>query len=313
MGGELSTSSSQLLIEGRSLEVFEWKFADSHNIRDSRNTGGSRNIRDSRNTIVLIHEALGSASYWKSFPEQLARAACVNAVAYSRAGHGESEGPLEPRSVRYYQSQVETVLPQILRALSIEEPILYGHSEGAAIAFLYAAEGNPVKAIIAESPIVAPGENTLRTVEQMDAAEPRAELIEKLRRYHRNPEGVFSSWVEGIQLHLARQFPVASYLRRVQVPVLVLEGALDPFGGPAQRAILQAEIRNLHLTVLAQTGHLPHREKTQEVIEAVAHFLTEPLEPAGKALNEDVCDPPGPSSPGPPRSSNEIHPPSQTE
>jgi pimeloyl-ACP methyl ester carboxylesterase len=300
MRGELSMTSRQVLVAGRALEVFEWKLPDS------------RNTRGSRKTIVLIHEALGSASYWKSFPEELARAACANVVAYSRAGHGDSEGPLEPRSVRYYQQQVETVLPQLLRDLSIDEPILYGHSEGAAIAFLYAAEGNPVKAIIAESPIVAPGENTFRTVERMDAAEPRAELIEKLRRYHRNPEAVFSSWVEGVQLHLARQFPAASYLRRVQAPVLVIEGALDPFGGPAQRAVLKTEISNLRLEVLEETGHLPHRERTQEVVAAVARFLTEPLEPAGKALIDHDCNSPDLlNSPDPPRSSNELNPPSQ--
>lgn len=271
---EVSTSSARLTIEGKSLEILEWK------------------LRDAQDTIVLIHEALGSATYWKTFPEQLARATCANVLAYSRAGHGDSDGPLEPRSVRYYEQQVETVLPQLIREFRINAPILYGHSEGAAIAFLYAAAGNRVKAVIAESPIVAPAASTLRTVEQMDAAEPRAELIEKLRRYHRDPEAVFSSWVEGVQRHLSREFPPATYLRRIQVPVLAIEGALDPFSGQAQQAVLEAELPHLRLIVLPQTGHLPHREQTQEVLDAVARFLSKPLAPASKALVEPSCNPP---------------------
>jgi pimeloyl-ACP methyl ester carboxylesterase len=271
MGGEVSMRSSWLAVEGRSLELYEWS------------------LPGPRDTIILIHEALGSASYWKAFPEQLAQTTCANVVAYSRAGHGESQGPLEPRSFRYYQQQVEVVLPNLLRQLKIETPILYGHSEGAAIAFLYAAGGNPVKAIIAESPIVAPEESTLRTVEQMNEAQPRAELIERLRRYHRNPAAVFASWVEGVQVNLARQFPAANYLRHVNVPVLVIEGALDPFGGDAQRTLLETEISNLRLIVLPQAGHLPHREQPEQLVEAVARFLTEPLRPESKALVDRDC------------------------
>jgi pimeloyl-ACP methyl ester carboxylesterase len=244
-----------------------------------------------QDTIVLIHEALGSASYWKDFPALLAERTCTNVLAYSRAGHGDSDGPIEPRSMEYYRRQVDTILPALLREHRIANPILYGHSEGAAIALLYAAATKPVKAIIAESPIVNPGARSLATIEQMDRGQARTELIEKLGRYHRDAELVFASWVESVRGDLfSRKLHAADYLPRVACPVLVLEGTSDPFGGPEQEVALEAGIRRLRRVIMEGTGHLPHREQTQRVLESVAGFLTEPLEPAAEALVDKSCN-----------------------
>jgi pimeloyl-ACP methyl ester carboxylesterase len=245
----------RLELNQQSLEVLLWK------------------IPDAGDTIVLIHEALGSAAYWKNFPEGLGQSTATNVLAYSRAGHGDSEGPLEPRSERYYAYQVESVLPALVREFEIAEPILYGHSEGAAIAFLYAASGKPTKAIIAESPIVIGEKRALATVEAMNASDSRDELIEKLRRYHNDPEAVVRSWVEGVRGHLSREFPSERYLTRVACPVLAIQGAKDPFGGASQAKALQAGIAHLELVVLAEAGHLPHREQPEAVIAAAARFL----------------------------------------
>lgn len=272
MSQEISPIASRLLVNGKSLEVLEWT------------------VPGARDTIVLIHEALGSASYWKDFPALLAECTCTNVLAYSRAGHGESEGPVEPRSAEYYHHQVETVLPALLREHRIVKPILYGHSEGAAIAFLYAATRQPVKAVIAEAPIVIPGGRTLGIIEQMDRAEARQELIEKLGRYHQDAEMVFVSWVESVRGDFfSRKLLATEYLSRVQCPVLVLEGASDPFGGPEQEAALKSGLQRLRMIVMEGTGHLPHREKPQTVLESVSRFLTQPLEPAEEVLVDKSC------------------------
>jgi pimeloyl-ACP methyl ester carboxylesterase len=245
----------RLRLQQQSLEVLLWK------------------VSRAEDTIILIHEALGSASYWKNFPEKLGRSTDMNVLAYSRAGHGDSDGPLEPRSKQYYAYQVKTVLPALLREFEIVEPVLYGHSEGAAIALLYAAEGRPAQAIIVESPIVIGEPSALTTVEAMNASDARNQLIEKLGRYHKDPEAVFSSWVEGVRRHLARDFPSASYLTRVACPVLAIQGAKDPFGGAAQAKALQTGIAHLDLVVLPEAEHLLHREQPEAVIAAATGFL----------------------------------------
>ena len=50
-------------------------------------------ISHSRGTIVLLHEALGSVSHWRDFPDRLAERCEMNVLLYSRLGHGQSEGP----------------------------------------------------------------------------------------------------------------------------------------------------------------------------------------------------------------------------
>ncbi len=52
-------------------------------------------LEGARHTILLLHEALGSVSYWRDFPLELARATGANTLYYSRPGHGNSEGPIE--------------------------------------------------------------------------------------------------------------------------------------------------------------------------------------------------------------------------
>lgn len=242
-------------IEGKSLEVCRWRQGDT------------------RQAIILLHEALGSVSYWKDFPARLAASTRCDVIAYARAGHGESDGPLQPRSASYYQRQIDTVLPQLIAQFDLREPVLYGHSEGAMIAFLYAAAGNPLKAIIAEAPIVIGEKKALRVVNEMERGAAHEELIQKLSRYHRDAPAVFASWVEAVRLHLASEFPPTDYLTRVSCPVLAIQGEHDPYAGPAQGEALEAGLRSLTRVVLPDAGHLPHREQTDAVLESVAAFL----------------------------------------
>ena len=41
--------------------------------------------------LVLLHEGLGSARLWRSFPEDLQAATGRRVLAFSRYGHGRSE------------------------------------------------------------------------------------------------------------------------------------------------------------------------------------------------------------------------------
>jgi pimeloyl-ACP methyl ester carboxylesterase len=257
MKEEIAVESGWLALGRQSLEVRHWRLAGA------------------RGTIVLIHEALGSASYWKDFPIPLAQSSGMNVVAYSRAGHGDSDGPLEPRAPAYYERQVDVVLPRLMEEFRIAEPVLYGHSEGTAIAFLYAAAGKPVRAIIAESPIVLSEKKTLEAVNELDQPQARAELVERLSRYHRDAAAVFASWVEAARGHLAREFPAGAYLSHVRCPVLTIEGELDQYCSPAQSAVLEASLPDLQRVLLPGTGHLPHRERPEAVFEAVRGFLQE--------------------------------------
>jgi len=249
-----SPATSFVDANGRQLEVRRWE-------------SGASQI-----SIVLIHEALGSVSYWKDFPEKLAALTGFNVVAYSRAGHGESEGPVEPRSVEYYQSQIDVVLPAVLNHFSIERPVLYGHSEGAAIAFLYAAGKPSVQAVIAECPILVQEERTVQTINELGASYATSDMSRRLGRYHRNADEVFYSWLQSTRGTVFKNFPMHAYLLRITCPVLALQGSHDEFGSIRQFQALQSAIPSAK-HILLEAGHLLHREEPDLVVEYVQTFL----------------------------------------
>jgi pimeloyl-ACP methyl ester carboxylesterase len=225
-------------------------------------------------TILLLHEALGSVSYWKQFPHKLAHATGYNVIAYSRAGHGNSEGPLAKRTDAYYLRQVNTVIPTLLDHFSVADPVLYGHSEGAGISLLYAASSDRIRALILESPFVVSTNAAADLINQMAAAYPGSKLQERLAHYHQHPDEVFASWAQWAASLGDEVFPLRDFLPRVTCPVLALQGARDEFGTSLQLAALQAAIPNLQHETYPDTGHLPHKEQPDLVLQRVSQFLS---------------------------------------
>ncbi|MGC9197358.1 MAG: alpha/beta fold hydrolase [Acidobacteriaceae bacterium] len=227
-----------------------------------------------RGTILLLHEALGSVSYWKDFPEQLCRATGYHVLSYSRPGHGNSEGPLEERNAAHYQRQVEKVIPALLAIYGISDPVLYGHSEGAAIAMLYSASVASPRALILESPHLNPDEEVHHYVQNLVETYPGSRLQANLAKYHRDADAVFNHWATWVLRMRLEDFFPRELLRRIQCPVQVFQGARDEFGTNAHLDVLRQYLPNLESHVFAEAGHLPHREQTSALIAQVAQFLS---------------------------------------
>ncbi len=237
-------------------------------------------VPDARGTVLLLHEALGSVSYWRDFPARLALASGYNVLHYSRPGHGNSDGPLEQRTAAHYQRQIGQVIPALFGHYGVSEAVLYGHSEGAGIAMLYAATRRSAKALILESPYVAQAQDTLAHIRRMAAAYPGSKLQERLAQYHRNADDVFQSWAAwAVQFDVEEFFP-RTQLERIACPVLVLQGRNDAFGAAAHAAVLRAAVPHLEHEIFDNTGHLPHREVTDRLLNRVARFLNPPHPPA---------------------------------
>ncbi len=244
----------RLPIGGQALETALWK------------------VDAATGSILLLHEALGSVSYWKDFPQKLCAVTGHNVIAYSRAGHGDSEGPVEPRSIEYYEKQVDVVLPALLEHFHVETPVLYGHSEGAAIAFLYAARNGRVQAVIAECPIVVQEAQTVQTINSLESAYESSDMRRRLARYHLDADAVFHSWMRSNRSRLFTDYPMQQYLEQVDCPVLVLQGQRDEFGTLRQFEVLQQTLPEAQHVSL-DAGHLLHREQPDLVAAHVHAFL----------------------------------------
>jgi pimeloyl-ACP methyl ester carboxylesterase len=239
---------------------------------------------DTRGTILLLHEALGSVAYWRDFPEKLAAATGANVLLYSRPGHGYSEGPLEERNPDFYLRQTGIVIPELLDRFGVDAAIVYGHSEGAAIAMLFARQSDRARALILESPFVVVEPNSAEHIASMAAAYRGSKLQERLALYHRDADEVFYAWADWAT-GLTPGIPLPhTLLNQIKCPVLVLQGENDIFGSIVHREALRAALPAVEFELFANTGHLPHREQTEPVLNRAVRFVTAlgPLEHPGQ-------------------------------
>jgi pimeloyl-ACP methyl ester carboxylesterase len=227
-------------------------------------------------TILLLHEALGSVAYWKDFPEKLALATEANVLLYSRAGQGSSEGPIAPRTRDSYLREVNEVVPALLEHFRVDRPVIYGHSEGAGLGMLYAAISQRVKKLILESPFVIAQESSRHYIRSMASSYSGSRLQERLAQYHEDPDTVFSSWVSQVGEFGDGESPFGDFIARISCPVLVLQGANDEFGTKRHLDAILAVLPHTQHETFADTGHLPHRQQTDAVLERVSRFLAGP-------------------------------------
>ena len=79
--------------------------------------------------------------------------------------------------------------------------------------------------------------------------------------------------------HLTKDWSVMDRLGEIEAPTLVIAGREDFLFPPEHQAQLAAGIPGARLRIIERAGHNPHDEQTDEVMDAVAGFLTRPQPP----------------------------------
>jgi pimeloyl-ACP methyl ester carboxylesterase len=231
-------------------------------------------LPSSRGTIVLLHEALGSISHWRDFPARLAERCEMNVLLYSRLGHGQSEGPPAQRSRRYFEQQSLEVLPALLAEFAIEQPVLLGHSEGAAIALIYAANHpEKTRALVLESPILRTEPASAAGMAMAERAWRETDFRERLARHHREPDAVFAAWLSIRESDSLLSLPLEAHLPPMHCPLLVLQGERDEYATSLQTDALRPLAPHMRLVRLSDIGHTPHREQPEVVLDEIKAFL----------------------------------------
>ena len=222
--------------------------------------------------LVLMHEGLGSVGLWRGFPEALARATGRRTVAFSRHGHGRSDPPPRPRTPAFMHEEALEVLPELLLALEIHDPVLVGHSDGASIALIYAAH-HPVQAVVAIAPHVFVEDICLTEIRQARDAYTDGGLRERLARHHRDPDAAFFGWND---VWLDPAFPkwnITGELERIACPVLLIQGEHDQYGTMAQLDAIENRVGGPVQRVHLDCQHSPPTELPDETVAAVAEFV----------------------------------------
>lgn len=237
-------------------------------------------------TLVFLHEGLGSVSMWRDWPMWLCQNIGCAGLVYSRQGYGLSDpvpdvrGPsvelAQQRRGRlqadYMHREALFVLPQLLQALGIEQPVLIGHSDGGTIALLHAAH-RAVHACIVMAPHVMVEDISIQAILQAREAYETGSLRERLKRFHADVDGAFWQWNDVWLSEAFRAFDIRPCLSDIQAPVLAIQGQDDPYGSMAQIDEIVRHAPHTQLLKLTNCGHSPHRDQALAVTQAIQTFL----------------------------------------
>jgi pimeloyl-ACP methyl ester carboxylesterase len=228
-------------------------------------------------TLVFLHEGLGSIRQWRDFPAKVAATTGCRALVYDRYGYGESDVLAEPRrTVRFMHDEALYALPDLLRSLAVEKPILIGHSDGASIALIHAGAGYDTLGVAAMAPHVFIEPVCLTSIEKAAQAFESTDLAGRLGRYHRDARKTFYGWAD---VWLDPEFKGwdirDDYLPEIRCPVLAIQGYDDEYGTLAQLDEIARRVKGpCELLKLENCGHAPFRDQAEKTLEAVVRFVT---------------------------------------
>jgi pimeloyl-ACP methyl ester carboxylesterase len=227
--------------------------------------------------MVFLHEGLGSVAMWREFPAQLCHATGRAGLVYSRRGYGKSApisdvrrlGQRDPDFMHY---EAHTVLPALLKALHIERPVLFGHSDGGSIALLHAAKF-PVQACIALAPHLFVEQISVDSIALAKVAYESTDLRSKLAKYHSDVDSAFWGWNDVWLSPAFGSWNIEAEVSHIRAPMLAIQGRDDEYGTMRQIERIAELAPQTQLLKLPHCGHSPHKDQPAHVIAAVMDFL----------------------------------------
>lgn len=235
--------------------------------------------RSTRPLVIFLHEGLGSVALWRDFPKRFCDALNVRGLVFSRKGYGQStlREPHEHWSADFMHRQAIDFLPAYFESLGIDAerdpPILFGHSDGASIALIYAATyPDRVRSVIALAPHIMVEDITISSIREARRAFEATDspLKRKLARYHGDVDSAFYGWCDVWLSESFQSFDIRALLPQITCPVLAVQGEQDAYGTMAQIDEIKSLAPQTQLVKLDNCGHSPHVDQPEAVIRAIA-------------------------------------------
>ena len=233
-------------------------------------------IHSGKPTIVFLHDSLGCIELWRDFPERVGALTQCNVLVYDRQGYGKSCGFSYAKRDNDYLELEADILHQLLNYWNIEQPILFGHSDGGSIALLTAAKyPDKIQAIITEGAHVFVEDITINGIKQAITLYETADLKTKLEKYHgNNTEAMFWAWANTWTTEEFRTWNIEHFLPAIQCATLIIQGEQDEYGTLKQvESIIEQVSGTTEKLIIPKIGHTPHKENPKVVLEKVKLFI----------------------------------------
>lgn len=225
--------------------------------------------------IVLMHDSLGCVDLWRDFPEQLARSLSCIVIAYDRLGFGRSSANKNTPSINFVWDEADFYFSHIKTAVQFSSYYLFGHSVGGGMSIGIAAIDKECIGVITESAQAFVEELTIKGIEEAKIIFQRPEQMERLKKWHGDKANwVLNAWIDTWLSQEYSSWSLESRIGKVTCPVLALHGDKDDYGSIAFPEYIAKNVSGeSSMVILENCGHVPHKEKMEEVINHTRLFL----------------------------------------
>lgn len=226
--------------------------------------------------IILLHDSLGSVELWRSFPAELCAGTGRRVIAYDRLGFGRSDAYPGQLPRDFIAREADTGFTALRRQLGIGRFVVFGHSVGGGMAVHCAARfGSDCVALVTESAQAFVEERTVRGIEDARELFKDPGQVDRLAKYHGDKAAwVLDAWIGSWLSQAFAAWSLQPVLPEVRCPLLVIHGSDDEYGSPRHPELIgQLAGGAAEVYIMADTRHVPHREREGAVIDLVAGFL----------------------------------------
>jgi pimeloyl-ACP methyl ester carboxylesterase len=239
--------------------------------------------------LLLLHGLYDRWETWE--PVIRAFAPHYQVIAPDLRGHARSEKPKSGYTPQDYAEDMRSLLDE----LGIDQVVPIGHSLGALVAeFLTADNLERIHSLVLIDPPFEQNEQTRKWLEVLLEAkrgseEETFETVKELNILTGNDEewkrqtewlrstadGPFEAMIDMIDT--GRAAKLYEVLRRITCPSLILQADPENGGSLSDAAVELAlsHLQNGQHRKFASTGHLIHRERTDEFVQVVRQFVSQ--------------------------------------
>ena len=163
----------------------------------------------------------------------------------------------------------------MLAQLGVQNPWLFGHSDGASIALLYAAQfPSALKGAIVVAPHLFVEDISIHSIKLAREAYLQQGLRERLARHHDDVDSAFFGWNDVWLSEAFEHWNIETIVPAIRCPLLALQGEQDEYGSLHQVLRIRELLPCTEVVTLANCGHSPHRDQPDALTAGVCDFLT---------------------------------------